>query len=99
MKYEPFKLEQWIETFDKYGRPTSTYEKIADIEACINTAKVYKTIGNEIYTITQPTAIVPERLALEFKGKYRIISLSNIYEVMSFQLSNRFTVFDIKEVE
>lgn len=99
MRYEPCKLEQWVETFDKYGRPTQAYEKIADIEACINTAKVYKTIGNEVYTITQPTAIVPQRLTLEFTGKYRIVSDEYIFEVIKFQLSNRFTVLDVKGVE
>lgn len=99
MRYEPYKLEQWVETFDpKYGRPIQAYEEIADIEACINTSKVYKTVGNEIYTITQPTAIIPERLPLEFTGKYRIVSDEHTFEVVKFQLSNRFTVFDIKEV-
>lgn len=100
MRYEPYKLEQWIETFDpKYGRPRQDYEKIADIEACINTAKVYKTVGNELYTITQPTAIVKEVLALDFTGKYRLVNNDHTFEVSSFQLSSRFTVFDIKEVE
>ncbi|MHC1750731.1 MAG: hypothetical protein AB9856_20860 [Cellulosilyticaceae bacterium] len=98
MIYVSYNLEQWIETFDKYGRPTQAYEKIDDIEACINTNKVYKTIGSQVYTITEPVAIVPKVLTLDFAGKYRIVSAENIFEVASFQLSSRFTVLNIKEV-
>lgn len=98
MRYEPYKLEQWIETFAKYGRPIEAYEEIEEVQACINTAKVYKTVGNEIYTMTQPTAIIPKRLVLEFNGKYRLVSTDHIFEVVKFQLSNRFTVFDVTEV-
>lgn len=99
MRYEPYKLEQWIETFDpKYGRPIQAYEEIADIDACINTNKTYKTVDGQVYTITEPVAIVQEVLALDFTGKYRLVNNNHTFEVTSFRLSNRFTVFDIKEV-
>lgn len=99
MRYEPYSLHQWIETFDKYGKPKHDYEEIDKIQACINTSKVYKTVGNEVYTITQPTAIIPKRLSLDFNGKYRLVSAEHTFEVQKFQLSNRFTVFDVKEVD
>lgn len=99
MTYETYKLQQQVETYDKYGRPQNEYEDVEDVQICVNTNKIYKKENDQIYTITTPVAICNRVISLQFSGKYRLVSQSHTYSVVSHQISNRFTVFDIVEVE
>lgn len=98
MKYTSFILEQLVKIYDEFGVSLEEYEKISNVKACINTNKVYNVVEDQIYSMTQPTAIIHDRLPLEFNENYRLVDDDIVYNVVSFQTSSRFTVLELKAV-
>lgn len=98
MIYGNAKLLQWIETYDKYGRPTAYYEEIKNITLCLNHRSIDNAEGEQVYHITLPTGICNEPLLLEEPSKYRIEYNGNLYDVLSHNVSRRYTVFNLRGV-
>ena len=93
----PYELSIYNETEDALGTIIKAYTRVTDIDVSINYTTMQNIDNGIVYSITQPQGITEYKEFDKF-GKYRLSSLTEIYDIESINIGGRYTQLILKEV-